>query len=347
MAFHQPQIHLPVCKVLPVTPNKITIPFHPLLKQIAAVLQFPEPVYHILDLSKNSAYVSVKTNLRDITFSYVGGRADTVEESCEVAAKKAVLNISKRWGVIVEDLTFVRYRCLDRCSRLYRLKRNELEDIVKGESRGDLEENVPDSPSRIRHVSLDYVPLLRKIFNTIAVQATPLETLRHCAGRYTSWITIQPLFNNASKEVFIGPACDTLAHAKSELARKVIMYLIPAYNLEIVDANYGSRASKIALLLYNLEQESYLTIRARMTGIPDEPAYSCVLVEQDDMAFENAGAHIPTITPAPVRARSHRSTRLASPENVVVCQAGPYPVFYKEVAEKERMASKRARNVYN
>ncbi|XP_074267321.1 uncharacterized protein LOC141590649 [Silene latifolia] len=190
-----------------------------------------------------------------------------------------VLNISKRWGVIVEDLTFVRYRCLDRCSRLYRLKRNELEDIVKGESRGDLEENVPDSPSRIRHVSLDYVPLLRKIFNTIAVQATPLKTLRHCAGRYTSWITIQPLFNNASKEVFIGPTCDTLAHAKSELDRKVTMYPIHAYNLEIVDANYGSRASKIALLLYNLEQESYLTIRARMTGIPDEPAYSCVLVE--------------------------------------------------------------------
>ncbi|KAK9665205.1 hypothetical protein RND81_14G097400 [Saponaria officinalis] len=312
MASYQPEIHSLIPKVLPVTANQITIPFHPLLKQIADVLQFPEPVYHILDLSKNNAYVSVETNImqsstKNLTLTYVGGTADTIEDSCEVAAKKAVQDLIKKWGILVEDLTFEQCGSLQRCGRLYRLKHTELQAILKGKDMDNLEEPVPDGPTNVRHVLLDYMPLLRKIFRTVAVQCTTLKTVKHCA------------------------------------AKKVIMYLIPAYNLEIIDVNYQSRDSKLASLLCNLELENYLSIRGRMFRVVEEPAFSSLLIERDEMGHENATADIPTITLAPVKAKARKGTRLASPRNMVVCQACLYPVYYK-VPPQQGTNSKRARN---
>ncbi|KAK9698415.1 hypothetical protein RND81_08G102700 [Saponaria officinalis] len=348
MASDRADIHNLVPEVLPVIANRITIPFHPVLKQITNALQFPEPVYHVLDLSKNNAYVSVKTSImqsptKNLTLTYVGGTADTIEDSCEVAAKKAVHDLIKKWGILVEDLTYEQCGCLERCGQLYRLKCTELQSIVKGEDRDHLEEHVPGSPVNVRHVFLDYMPLLRKIFRTVAVQCTALETVKHCADRYTSWMIIQPLFNSASKRVFIGPSCDTLACAKNYLAKKVIMYLIPAYNLEIIDVNYQTRDSKFASLRCNMELESYLSIRGRMFQIVEEPAFSSLLIERDEMGHENATADIPTITPAPVKTKAYKHMRLASSSNMVVCQAGPYPVYYK-VPTQQETNSKRARN---
>lgn len=86
-------------------PTQVMIPFHPLLEQITTCLNFPAPVYQLIDESKNNVCVVVKTNCGPIAYVYVGGEAEKVEESCEQASQKVVRDLMKKYKVFVEDVT--------------------------------------------------------------------------------------------------------------------------------------------------------------------------------------------------------------------------------------------------
>lgn len=114
-------------------PKQIRVTFQPLLRHITECLQFPLPVYDFLDISKNNVCVAVRTESGPIAYVYIGGEASTLEESCDRDAEKAVRSLMRKYDVIVEDFTSSMNKELEICSRLYHLKRVELEAIEKGQ----------------------------------------------------------------------------------------------------------------------------------------------------------------------------------------------------------------------
>uniref|UniRef100_A0A803N618 Uncharacterized protein n=1 Tax=Chenopodium quinoa TaxID=63459 RepID=A0A803N618_CHEQI len=93
--------------------------FRPLLKQITECLDFTDPEYEYLNLQKSIACVAVRSERSVVPTVYLGGDTDNVDESCEIATKKVVYDLIKRYDIVVEDVTALHKQMYERCGRLY------------------------------------------------------------------------------------------------------------------------------------------------------------------------------------------------------------------------------------
>uniref|UniRef100_A0A803MTM9 Uncharacterized protein n=1 Tax=Chenopodium quinoa TaxID=63459 RepID=A0A803MTM9_CHEQI len=174
---------------------------------------------------------------------YIGGDTDNVEESCEVATRKVVCDLVKKYEIVIEDVTALRNEMYDRCGQLYCFKKKELEHIEKGEPKVYVHEGVSvESENNRKKIVIDFLDVLRTILSDY---------------------------------------CPSPAAAKQNLARKAVDYLINVFNLQIVDANYRETTCRFDVILCTLDRESYLRVKERVLGIKEELKPSAALVEQD------------------------------------------------------------------
>lgn len=85
--------------------------------------------------------ISIMTNVGHIVYTFIGGEAESIQESCETAAHQAVRVLMKTFEVYVEDITSTRWQEMKRCTALYQLKQLE-KCIEKGKSKVELYENM-------------------------------------------------------------------------------------------------------------------------------------------------------------------------------------------------------------
>ncbi|KNA14834.1 hypothetical protein SOVF_103830 [Spinacia oleracea] len=137
--------------------------------------------------------ISVKTDCGPIAYVYVGGPTDKVAESCEKATQKAVRDLMRKYKVTVEDVTSLKRQMFARCGRLFSLKRTEFQRMEQGEPKAALPEELDEVfPASAKHVSVDFMSILRAVFRTITVRSTPIETVEHAPSQFTAWFTVTP-----------------------------------------------------------------------------------------------------------------------------------------------------------
>ncbi|KAK9682416.1 hypothetical protein RND81_10G072500 [Saponaria officinalis] len=322
------------------TPTKISIPFHPLLKTITDYLQLPDPVYQFLDASKNNACVAVKTNCGPIAYNYVSGECRKIEESCDRAVQKAVHDLMKKYSVHVEDVTTIKKQIFGRCAYLYHLKRVVLERVEKGVVEIPLRETFPKIVSGdSRFVSVDFVMVLRAVLKKLDNCSTPIETVEQDKGQFTSWFSIKPHTRNPSAtcalQCIFGDSCPSLSEAKQNLSKKVITYLMAAYNFEVVNANYDPADSMADAIRYDLERESYLTVKECVLAIEEKVEPSLLLVEQDCLTPKGPAFRLPTTTSPPLPPKKRKmKTSIVRPSVGTVSNISA-PTFALPIQELE------------
>lgn len=263
-------------------PTQVLMPFRPLLKQITSYLSFPDPDYQFVDEPGSIACVVIKTDCGPIASVYIGGYTESVEESCEVAARKAVYDLMKKYDIVVEDVTYLRKQMYDRCGQLFWFKKEELERIEREEPKICMHEEVSyELQNNHKKIVVDFVIILRAIFRTVDIKCTPIETIEHSSDQFTSWFTVMPHIEGVGFRCLFSDYCPTAAAAKQSLARKAVDYLSDVFNLVIVDANYKVTTARFDAVLCTLERESYVGVKERVLGIKEELEPSTVLIEQD------------------------------------------------------------------
>uniref|UniRef100_A0A803N6R8 Uncharacterized protein n=1 Tax=Chenopodium quinoa TaxID=63459 RepID=A0A803N6R8_CHEQI len=211
----------------------------PALKQITNYLNFPDPNYQFVDEPRSISCVVVRTDCGPIASVYIGGYTSSIEESCEVAARKVVYDLMKKYEIVVEDVTYLRKQMYDRCWQLFWFKKEELERIEKEERKVCMNEDLClGAEDNHKKIVVDFVVILRAIFKTVEIRCTPIETIEHSPDEYTSWFTVMPHKKGIGFRCLFSDYCRTVAATKQSLDRKVVDYLSDAFNLVIVDANY-------------------------------------------------------------------------------------------------------------
>uniref|UniRef100_A0A803MWR4 Uncharacterized protein n=1 Tax=Chenopodium quinoa TaxID=63459 RepID=A0A803MWR4_CHEQI len=235
--------------------TQVVISFRPLLKQITRCLNFPDPEYQYLNLRRSIACVAIRSDISDVPVVYLGGDLDSVDESCETAARKAVY------------------------------KKEELEGIEKGESKvyfhGDI---CTKSGINQKKVVIDFVEVLRSVLKCVDIKCTPIETIEQFPNQYISWFNIIHHKNSSGFRCLFSDYCTSQDAAKQDLSRKVVDYLIDVCNLEIVDANYRATTCRFDAVLCVLERESYLSVKERVLRVTEPLEPSTGLVEQECLA---------------------------------------------------------------
>uniref|UniRef100_A0A803N2V7 Replication factor A C-terminal domain-containing protein n=1 Tax=Chenopodium quinoa TaxID=63459 RepID=A0A803N2V7_CHEQI len=124
--------------------------------------------------------VVVQTDCGPIASVYIGGYTSSIEESCEVAARKVVYDLMKKYEIVVEDVTYLRKQMYDRCGQLFWFKNEELERIKKEEHKVCMYEDLSfEAQNKHKKIVVDFVIVLRAIFRTVEIRCTPIETIEH------------------------------------------------------------------------------------------------------------------------------------------------------------------------
>ncbi|KAH9625530.1 hypothetical protein KSS87_020327 [Heliosperma pusillum] len=253
---------------------QVTIPFRPLLLQIVGCLDFLFPVYTLLDAANNNVLLSVAQKIGTKTYYYIGGRAHTIDDSCEKAAHQAVIDLMAHEIVTMKDVTYSKVEAFKRCASLYKLKCNGLSS-KKSEA-----------------------------------NFTPVETVEHDRMHFTSWMTLGPPKSTHLNKCIFGDCCLDLDTAKTNMAAKAIDFLIDAYNIEIVNVNYNSMDATYAPVACSLQREDYFAIKQRVLGMTEENQPTCLLMQQECTTPRGITHQIPTMDgpPLPPRKRQRRLT---------------------------------------
>uniref|UniRef100_A0A803LAA2 Uncharacterized protein n=2 Tax=Chenopodium quinoa TaxID=63459 RepID=A0A803LAA2_CHEQI len=231
-------------EVMAIQSSKIAIPFRPLLGQLIDCLNFPKPVYGFIDRDRNNACVRIRTECGKSEFVFFGGEANTVEESQERAAQKAVQKLMNQFGVRVNDFTSDRARMYQLCSKLFKHKVVEL-CSEKGIVMPGAQKVLGKKPSGdVVHVTIDFVGFLGAVVTRTGAEVSPLETIWVENLGFVSWLTVSCPHNGGEMECIYSDACPELADARQKAAKRTIHYLVTKYNLEIIDANYGAILEK-------------------------------------------------------------------------------------------------------
>uniref|UniRef100_A0A803MJ22 Uncharacterized protein n=1 Tax=Chenopodium quinoa TaxID=63459 RepID=A0A803MJ22_CHEQI len=285
-------------KVMDLPPTQVVMPFRPLLKQITNYLNFPDPDYQFVDEPGSIACVVVRRNCGPIASVYIGGYTSSIEESCEVPARKAVYDLMKKYEIVFEDVTYLRKQMYDRCGQLFWFKKEELERIEKEESKVCMNEDLClGAEDNHKKIVVDFVVILRAIFKIVEIRCTPIETIEHSPDEYTSWFTVMPHKEGIGFRCLFSDYCRTVAVAKQSLARKAVDYLSDVFNLVIVDANYKVTTARFDAILCTLERESYLSVKERVLGIKEDLEPSTVLIEQDCLTPLGQEFQVPVAIP--------------------------------------------------
>ncbi|KAK9740052.1 hypothetical protein RND81_03G007600 [Saponaria officinalis] len=318
------------------TPTQVVIPFRPLLATITECLCLPEPEYRLLDITTNNACVGVRSECKVVEYLYIGGQSTTMEDSYENAAQISVRDLMKKFKIFVKDVTSSRRRSFERYAALCKLKRVELERLEKGIAKVPLNVDLsPEIGGNLHLVSVDFVTILRAVSTKIGFMCTPIETIEHSPSNFSSWMTITPHGNSPGYDCIFGEPAITPVTAKQNLAQKVLAYLIPIYNLEIIDANYEPSKTKLATLLCDLERETYLTLKERVLGIQDNKEPSSLLVEQDCITPRGAYNRIPAMNGPPLPPKKRRLPEPSTAKSVTASTSSKLPVYFTLPSELE------------
>ncbi|XP_021740461.1 uncharacterized protein LOC110706808 isoform X2 [Chenopodium quinoa] len=126
MSKHLPDYHE---KVMELEPRKISISYCSLLKQVLDHLQFPPPVYELVDITKNHVKLHVETT--DLGFSHTytfdGGKGEKLQASSEKAAEDAVRHLRAEFDLCIHDWTSTKIWMYKRCELLFQLKHDASE----------------------------------------------------------------------------------------------------------------------------------------------------------------------------------------------------------------------------
>ncbi|XP_074293400.1 uncharacterized protein LOC141620425 [Silene latifolia] len=267
--------------------TQIVIPFQSLLLQMTKHLHFPAPKYKLIDVRTNSAAVLVYT--------------DSGPEAYTYAAQIAVRDLMERFNVWVEDISIFKRREFERCAGLYKLKRQELRNHSRGVVGLPLLEKLGrGAPIGSVPVIVDYNGILQLIICKCHIQCTGLEIVAHGRSKYTAWTTISSLKGSNDSKTFFSVRCDHIEDSKNSLAKTVIDYLIPIYNLEIIDANYNPKLTAYAAILCALEMESYLAAKERFLGMEIMTATPISLPVKICSPPKDLGIKLPTMIFIPV-----------------------------------------------
>ncbi|KAK9676661.1 hypothetical protein RND81_11G091900 [Saponaria officinalis] len=306
------------------TTTQVVIPFHPLLVMITECLRLPEPEYLLLDLSTNNACVAVRSECKVIEYLYIGN------------LQKAVRDLMKKFKIFVKDVTSSRRRSFERYAALCKLKRVELERLDKGMAKVPLNVDLaPEIGGNLHLVCVDFLTILRVVSRKVGFVCTPIETIEHSSSNFSSWMTITPPTNSSEYDCIFGEPATTSATAKQNLAQKVLAYLIPIYNLEIIDANYEPSKNKLATLLCDLERETYLTLKERVLGVQENKEPSSLLVEQDCITPRGAYNKIPAMNGPPLPPKKRRLPESSTTKSVATSTSTKLPVYFTLPAELE------------
>ncbi|KAK9671400.1 hypothetical protein RND81_12G027600 [Saponaria officinalis] len=324
---------------------KVTIPVYPLLQKIIVLLEFPEPEFRFLDENKNNAYVSVKADAENLSYVYTGGEAETIADSCEKASHRAVLDLMKKFGVSVEDITYARNYKIQECAYLYCLKRIELEKIERGKSNVcESKEELYPNVKPCKTVTVDYMPILRQIFRKVQVKSTPIETVEKIRGKFISWLTLTPSTRIAQAECIFSEDRLSLVEARESLAKKVIQYLVPLYNLEIVDANYDVKKQKHSEVISALVRESYLTVKERVLRIKEGVEPSALVIEEDCLTPKALAYQIPNANSPPLPSKKRYSRDYKKGETSTRNDEGMSSKLFDVLAEIETVFKRSKKN---
>uniref|UniRef100_A0A803MDH0 Uncharacterized protein n=1 Tax=Chenopodium quinoa TaxID=63459 RepID=A0A803MDH0_CHEQI len=270
--------------------EKISIPFQPLLDQITDCLDFPRATYSVV-VVKCSSCVYIRTEGQRGIFWFNGEDAATIKDSRESVAERAVHFLVKRYDVCVGDFTMDIMRIYNLCGKLYRLKRNSLES--RGRTKNSSKKIVGD----VIHVVIDYVAFLPKVIRHTGVLITGLETVHSEEQGYVSWLTVTSTYAKCGMECIFSELCLDSNASRQMVAKKTIYYLMQLYNLDIVDANYGSAIFKGVLC--SLEMESYLEVEERKKGHKDNAQLMLLLIEESSSTLHNQNPQTTVIVPGP------------------------------------------------
>ncbi|KAK9740632.1 hypothetical protein RND81_03G049700 [Saponaria officinalis] len=287
---------------------RIIIPFHPLLRQITKLLKFPEPECQLLDEAQNNMCIAVKTDIGPIAYVYVGGEAETLGQSFERASQIAVRDLVKKYSIIVEDVTYNKTLAVKKCADLYRLKRAELERKKKHRCRKGKGRAISRLGGIMRSVSVDYMSVVRGIFRKIEIRSTPIETVQIWPNQFVTWLAITPVEKLTTEECLISEPCPDTETAEQNLAKKIISYVSPLYNIEIIDVNHGSQETAYSSVLCAHERESYLTVRERVLGIRELTELMPLLVEQGCVTPRESVHRIPDMECPPPPPKKRKCT---------------------------------------
>lgn len=253
-------------------PVEICMPFQPLLLSMTESLGYAKPLYLYTEVSNNSVSVCIRTPTKPISLIYDGGEAATVEESCEKAAREAVLDLKMRTDMYILDLTSRELNDIDRSTALYNLKRVELERIEKGLARVELLENL-DGQSRgfSKVLSVDYMSILEVVFKGCGILNDKLEVLEIGIGGFMAWCTLPSTGLGKPTRCIFGEYCYSRASARQNIAVKLLEYLKPLYNYQIVDVNYDPERIRRHLIECDTARDKYLASKQRILGVKEEP----------------------------------------------------------------------------
>uniref|UniRef100_A0A803N4K4 Uncharacterized protein n=1 Tax=Chenopodium quinoa TaxID=63459 RepID=A0A803N4K4_CHEQI len=112
----------------------------------------------------------IKANTDLVPTIYVGGDTVNVEESCEIAAKKVVYDLMKKYEIDIEDVIAIHTQMYDRCGQLYLCKKEEFERIEKGEAKVCMHDHVSvELGNKSKKIVVDFLVVLRAIFKSVDI----------------------------------------------------------------------------------------------------------------------------------------------------------------------------------
>ncbi|XP_021725787.1 uncharacterized protein LOC110692999 isoform X4 [Chenopodium quinoa] len=282
--------------------RKVSISFSCLLQQVVEYLKIPQPAYYLVDARKNAVKLVLETDPGLGFYVYEGGPAKTVGESREIAAEKGVRSLRMEYNIQVEDLTSKKIKKLQRCEFLYQMKRIKLESMER--EAGKVPVKWPDVPNHKRckkYVCIDYMDVLRTLTVETKARVSAVNTFKLGPEKFISWLTIYaPTIATGMECVFSAARADCKA-TKQEAARRAVDFLRTAYNLDIVDLNYGNGV--YAGIKCSLARESYLVAKERVLGIQGALHLAPFLGEDGCITPKSAVHKIPTpaLPPPPPR----------------------------------------------
>ncbi|KAK9706456.1 hypothetical protein RND81_07G126000 [Saponaria officinalis] len=234
---------------------RVSIPFKPLLKKITQYLQFPEPQYTVLSFQQLSVFVTVTSDCEPEEYVYVGGASTNLEESGEKAARMAITDLIENFDIYIPDFTAAKKQAYER---------------GKGLSRIPLVEEFECNEIRHSHsVSLDMAPILMIITEKLPINCGSIVTLEHTPSNFTSWLTINHRNVGDEPTYIVGDIAPSAIASQQNVAHKAIKYLMPIYNIEIIDANYAPAEVKFSALMCDYAKKKFENFGKHLLEIKD------------------------------------------------------------------------------
>uniref|UniRef100_A0A803MEH6 Uncharacterized protein n=1 Tax=Chenopodium quinoa TaxID=63459 RepID=A0A803MEH6_CHEQI len=271
--------------VMELESRKVSISYCCLLRQVMDHLQFPPPVYELVDIHKNHVKLHVETT--DLGFSHTytfdGGEGEKLEASSEKAAKDAVRHFEARQ----------KHDALESKERL--LQKPPVNWLSA----------FPEKAGA-KDVFIDYLDVLHVLTVETCARVSTTESSELALQGYVAWLTVYCPGETVNMECINSDICVGEAAVRQNAVVKVVSFLQCRYRIEIIDLNYGHE--KYAGIKCSLARESYMSAQERVLGVQGTLHLAPFLDEHEcstprSLCNKIPSASLPPNTPRKRRAR--------------------------------------------